>query len=314
MAAEATKALILPRVLRTYQHHHLDSTVWQRFVPRDDDIVIATSYKSGTTWTQAILAYLILGTQSIPDISAVSPWIDKWRNAAGDVVERLEAQQHRRFIKSHLALDGLPFYPQVKYIVVGRDARDVCMSMWNHYSSHAEAFLVEFNNAPGRIGPPLPPAPPNIHMFWHDWITRGWFDWESEGYPYWGNLHHTKTWWPHRTHDNVLFVHFNDLLADLSGEIRHIARFLDIDCSDQAIAEVTHAVTFSTMKQNADQLLPRAENSWKGGAKTFIFKGANGRWKDVLSPEELELYIEAVARVLTPDCAAWLEQGRSALT
>lgn len=39
----------LPERTRIYQNHHLDSTRWERFAPRDDDIVIATSYKSGTT-------------------------------------------------------------------------------------------------------------------------------------------------------------------------------------------------------------------------------------------------------------------------
>jgi hypothetical protein len=34
-------------------------------------------------------------------------------------------------------------------------------------------------------------------------------------------------------------------------------------------------------------------------AKVFFFKGTNGRWRDVLSAEELDLCEEAVARVLT---------------
>ena len=303
----------LPRVIHTYQNHTIDSTVWQRYVPRSDDIVISTSYKSGTTWVQTILAHLILGSQALPDISDVSPWIDNRGNAAGDVIERLEAQQHRRFIKSHLALDGLPFYPQVRYIVVGRDARDVCMSMWNHHTHYEEAIVAMVNAPEGRVGPPMPWPPPDIHSFWRTWITQGWFPWESEGYPYWGNLHHTKTWWEYRRLDNILFVHFNDLLADLSGEIGRIARFLSIESSEETIAEIARAVTFSAMKQKASQLLPGADKVWKGGSQTFIFKGTNGRWKDVLSPEELGLYREAVARVLTPDCAAWLEHGRAAL-
>jgi len=32
----------LPQVLHTYQNHHLDSTRWEPYVPRDDDIVIST--------------------------------------------------------------------------------------------------------------------------------------------------------------------------------------------------------------------------------------------------------------------------------
>ena len=38
-------------------------------------------------------------------------------------------------------------------------------------------------------------------------------------------------------------------------------------------------------------------------------KGTNGRWKNVLSPEDLSLYEDAVARVLSPDCRQWLENG-----
>ena len=240
-------------------------------------------------------------------------WLEMRADPLDDVITQLEAQTHRRFIKSHLALDGLPFYPQVKYIIVGRDARDVFMSLWNHHTRYEDAFHTALNNIPGRVGPPLPPPQQEIHDFWQNWITRGWFEWESEGYPYWGNLHHTKTWWPYHSLENILFVHFNDLLSDLSGEIRRVANFSSIDCSDEQISAVTHAVTFATMKQNANQLLPSADRLWRGGANTFIFKGTNGRWKDVLTPDELALYAETVAKVLTPDCAAWLEQGRAAL-
>ena len=303
-----------PEVIHTYQNHLLDSTRWRPFVPRDDDIVITTSLKSGTTWTQAIVAHLILGTESIPEINAVSPWLDRRGDNIDEVITRLDAQQHRRFIKSHLPLDGLPFHARVKYIVVGRDARDVFMSLWNHHTNFTDALVAEINAIPERVGPPMPPPQQEIHAFWRNWMTTGWFEWESEGYPYWGNLHHTKTWWPYRNRDNVLLVHFNDLLSDLSGEIGRIARFLELDCSDRTIVEVAQRVTFATMKQHADQLLPGAEHAWKGGATTFVFKGTNGRWQDILSPEELALYTETAAKVLTPECAAWLEHGRAAHT
>jgi len=54
---------------------------------------------------------------------------------------------------------------------------------------------------------------------------------------------------------------------------------------------------------------PLLRAAFKGGSDAFIFKGTNGRWRDVLTSEDLALYEAAKKRVLTPDCARWLEQG-----
>lgn len=52
---------------------------------------------------------------------------------------------------------------------------------------------------------------------------------------------------------------------------------------------------------------------FKGGAKTFLFIETNGRWKGVLSEDEFALHEATKSRVLTPECARWLERGRVAL-
>jgi aryl sulfotransferase len=50
---------------------------------------------------------------------------------------------------------------------------------------------------------------------------------------------------------------------------------------------------------------------FEGGGDAFIYKGTNGRWKDVLDEDDLALYEQAMAKTLPPDCARWLEQGGS---
>ena len=306
-----------PQVIHTYQNWALDSTRWQHYRPRSDDIVITTSYKSGTTWTQEIVRQLIFLGQDTPqrdsvDVGELCPWLDSRWDPIDVVIGKLEAQQHRRFIKSHLALDGLLFFPQVKYIVVGRDARDVAMSLWNHYSGYTDAAITMKSKTPGRVGEPLPPPPQDIHAFWRAWFTRGWFAWESEGYPYWGNLHYVQTWWAFRHLPNILFVHYNDLKDDLAGEIQRIAGFLRIPLPTEALPTILAAVSLDAMRDSAERLNPGLKAELKDGAKTFFFKGANGRWKGLLSAEELHLYDKAAVKVLTPDCRAWLEQGRVA--
>ncbi|MEZ4713745.1 MAG: sulfotransferase domain-containing protein [Caldilineaceae bacterium] len=307
----------LPQVIHTYQNHTLDSTRWQHYQPRPDDIIIATSYKSGTTWMQEIVRQLIFQGQNVPErydmvLGEVSPWLDARWAPIEDLIGKLEAQQHRRFIKSHLALDGLPFYPQVKYIVVGRDVRDVGMSMWNHHSGYSDGGFEWMKNAPGMIGEPLPPAT-NVHDFWRNWISRGCFAWESEGYPYWGNMHHTQSWWAYHHLPNIHFVHYHDLKTNLAGELHLLADFLEIPLPDSALPAILQATSLDSMRSNAERVTPNMKDFWKEGAKTFFFKGTNGRWKDVLSAEDLALYEAKAAQVLTPDCRAWLEQGRVAL-
>ncbi len=298
-----------PAVTHIYQNHHLDSTRWNRFQPRADDIVISTSYKSGTTWTQGILRQLIfLNQETKPTIDDVSPWLDRNRRPLEEVIAEIEAQTHRRFIKTHLPLDGLPFFPQVKYIVVARDARDVAMSLWNHYSNYTDAIYESLNNAPNRVGPPFPRAPEDFHEFFRDWMTRSWFEWESEGYPYWGNLHHTATWWAYRDLENMLFVHFADLLANLPSEIQRIAKFLDLAVSDDDVQRIAQKVTLAEMRAEAKQDDAGWAESFKGGAATFFFQGINGRWQGILSDEELALYKDAMARVLTREAGRWLER------
>jgi aryl sulfotransferase len=169
--------------------------------------------------------------------------------------------------------------------------------------------LERFNNTPGRVGDPVSP-PDDIHAFWRTWITRGRFAWESEGYPVQGNLHHIQTWWNYRHLPNILFVHYSDLKANLAGEIRRIADFLAIPLTDAVLPPIMQSVSLDAMREREDRLDSRMKEIFKEGAKTFFFKGTNDRWKDVLSPEELALYEQKAAQVLTPDCQAWLEQGR----
>ena len=304
-----------PRVARVYQNHHLDSTRWRDYRPRPGDIIVTTSYKAGTTFTQQILLHLLYGEQDpLPDRSELSPWIDArfMPVPLEQIYAGLEQQAGRRFIKSHLPLDGLPYFEEARYLVVARDPRDVFMSLVNHYGNYTELAYAAMNGG-DRVGEPLPPFPEDVHELWRSWISRGWFEWESEGYPFWGNMHHTQTYWDYRHLPNFLFVHYADLLADLEGSARRVAEFIGQEQSEDDVARVVRETTFANVKKQAiaaDQnAAPDEPRIFQGGQSSFIFKGTNGRWKAVLGEQELELYEQAKSRVLEPDCARWLEQG-----
>lgn len=297
----------LPQVRHIYKNRSLNSPAWEHFRPRDDDIVIATPYKSGTTWMQNIVMHLIFQDLEVRRVNDFSPWLDSNWSTPEEIIAQLESQEHRRFIKTHLPLDGLKFFPQVKYIVVNRDARDVFMSLWNHYSHLTPEAIARLDNATDEH---FPPPPDDIREFWQTWITRGTFAWETEGYPWWSCMRHVQTWWDFRHLDNILHVHFNDLLRDLEGEIRRIAHFLEITIAEELLLKIVDAVTFKNMKQQANTIMEGIEGAIQGGGQTFFNKGTNGRWRDVLTADDLKLYEATKERELTPDCARWLENGR----
>jgi aryl sulfotransferase len=299
----------LPEIKHPYQNHSMDSLRWNFFTPRADDIVVATSYKAGTTWVQVIVANLIFAGKLPGSIHELAPWLDNRMFPLELMLTALERQTHRRSIKTHLPLDSLPFHPKVKYLYVARDPRDVFMSWWNFYRSFTPQAIAMFNSVPGRVGPEMTPCPEDIHELWRGWMTRGHFAWETEGYPFWSVLRHAQSWWDYRRLPNILMVHYVDLLADLEGGIRRIAHFLEIEPSAEVWPTIVRNCTFEEMKARGGELMPHTKMILKGGSDSFFHKGTNGRWREVLSADELKLYDAAAERELTPDCRRWLEQG-----
>ena len=111
----------VPGSPRRYRSHDEDSARWIGFPYRDDDIVIGTRSKTGTTWVQMICALLIFQQPRLPaPIAQLSPWLDHLIAPREQVLAQLAAQQHRRFIKTHTPLDGIPLDPRVTYLVTAR--------------------------------------------------------------------------------------------------------------------------------------------------------------------------------------------------
>jgi aryl sulfotransferase len=109
-------------------------------------------------------------------------------------------------------------------------------------------------------------------------------------------------------------VHFNDLLSDLEGQIRTIAQYLDIEVNEAILPTLVDNCAFKSMKRNAENTAPSGGNTFMGGPEDFFHKGTNGRWKGVLSAGEIALYEKAVSKILSAECARWLEQGQTALS
>ncbi len=117
---------------RRYRSGEEDSARWSDFRFRDGDIVVSTRSKSGTTWLQMVCALLVLRTADFPQpLHEISPWLDWLVRPLEEVIEGLESQSHRRIIKTHTPLDGLPLDDRATFIVAGRHPLDMAVSLYH---------------------------------------------------------------------------------------------------------------------------------------------------------------------------------------
>lgn len=292
-----------PQKTHDLHNHHFDSTVWDDFKFRDDDVVVATYGKAGTTWTQQIVTQLMFSGAEGIDLSTLCPWIDLRVPPKDEKLAMIEAQTHRRCLKTHLPVDALVYSPKAKYIYVARDGRDVLWSLYNHHASGNDAFYQMINDSPGRVGPPLERPRESIRDYFLEWVDR-------DGHPFWRWWSHVRSWWQIRNLPNLLLVHYANLKADMPGEIRRIAAFLDTPIDEKRWPDILEHCSFEYMKAHGAKDFSLVEGVFNGGAKSFFNKGTNGRWRDVLTAEDIARYEETARRELGEECAKWLATGK----
>jgi aryl sulfotransferase len=295
-----------------------DSSRWDGFEFRPGDIVINSPAKCGTTWTQMICALLIFQTPRLPaPLSSLSPWIDMLVRPKQEVWDHLAAQQHRRFIKTHIPLDGIPADPQVTYITVGRDPRDVAISLRNHGRNLKRDVIRRLIHVAVHPGDEAAEAPADGHderdlLDERTYLLR----WVDNDDPPYVNLDSLRAlvWtqsraWIRRTEPNVMLLHYADLSADLAGQMRRIAERLGIEIDENAWPELVEAATFQQMRNRADELAPDEQLGYIRDSKRFFRSGKSGQWEQFLTAEDRAHYDRRMAELAEPDLLEWLHHG-----
>jgi hypothetical protein len=292
-----------------YQSPEEDSGRWRDFPFRDGDIVISTRSKTGTTWVQTICALLIFQTPEFPaPIAQLSPWLDHLVAPRDEVFARLAAQQHRRFIKTHTPLDGIPLDPRATYIVTGRHPLDTAVSLY-HQGDNIDRAKVRALTGAAEPAKPRPPRKP-LHDWLLAYITGDAAPWIVRTHPREdldslpGLMWHLSDAWARRHEPNVMLVHYDYLSADLAGQMRRIAGRLGIGVPGPAWPALVQAATFEAMRSSADRLIPSAGVLKSNAA--FFRRGTSGAGREVLSDEEIAAYHARTAQLAPPGMLGWL--------
>lgn len=245
------------------------------FETRDDDVFVCTYVKSGTTWTQQIISLLLnKGDQSTKNYTEVVPWLEsltfsgaKDKPAASQheaqnwTLDLLRSTPQRRFMKSHANLKGLPVGAAkgLKVIYVARNPKDVCVSLLHHVlNKQGNAFGGDFSDM--------------LACFVKGKCENGsWFN-------------HVLEWWEAAQADpeHVMFLCYEDMLADPQAHIQKIADFTGIDCTPEILAKTLAGSTISAMRTNPKANIRPFEN--------HLRKGGSGGWRDVFTVRESEAF------------------------
>src|SRR5262245_23954231 len=240
-----------------------------------------------------LCALLIFDGDRFPEpLEQLSPWVDMCNRPIAEVRAALARQTHRRFIKTHTPLDGLPLRSDVTYVVTGRDPRDAAVSFEHHARNmDYDHFLVlraaavglddlgEF--APARS--PLADPVEQFRRFVRDGALAG-------PATLAGILHHLDTAWCRRREDNVVLCHYADFTRDLVGELQRLAAGLRIDLTAERAAELAPKASLGRMRERADEIAPAASlGNWKD-PRAFFRSGGSGEWRDRITPGDAEEY------------------------
>lgn len=236
--------------------------------PRPDDIFLVTYPKSGTTLLQMMLYQMTTrGEMDFPHINSVVPWIESLLNFPR--WQELDSASSPRVFKSHLFYERLP--SGAKLIYMARDPRDVAVSAYHHQrtvlrrSGEMEAFVDSFLADRTSFG--------------------SWF-------------RHIESWWPHRNDPGVLFLHYEDVIADLEGTVRRVSRFCGIPLDEADLPRIVERCGFEFMKRYNAKFDPRMLMAELG---QFIRRGGAGEGGSVFTPEQsrrLALRMQALAEKL----------------
>jgi hypothetical protein len=123
-----------------------------------------------------------------------------------------------------------------------------------------------------------------------------------------GTMRHVSEAWARRGEPNVVLVHYDDLQADLEGQMRSLADRLGIAVPEQSWPVLAGAATFEQMRNRTDVHPPPPSGIDSDSAFFFFRRGSSGAGREILSDGELAAYDARVARLLPPDLLEWLHR------
>ncbi|MEM9846188.1 MAG: sulfotransferase domain-containing protein [Pseudomonadota bacterium] len=258
---------------------------------------MSTPPKSGTTWTQGILALLLSGDPNVDAaITRKAPWIDITDEEQDARIAALNAQAGRRQVKTHTPLDGIPLWPELRYMSIFRHPIDVHLSFRRHVENMAQDVL-------GDI------YPPDIQEGFRIFLDGD----HRDGASLASIVGHFQSALEIAKLENVLCLHYADMTSDLEQAVHQIARHLSIQHPPVLMDKLVDAARLANMKKNADRFAVSAKEGFWRKDSDFFDSGTSEKWVGVLNDSDLAAYDAQLSKLLNQSERNWLENGGGSL-
>ncbi|WP_298937013.1 sulfotransferase domain-containing protein [uncultured Ruegeria sp.] len=276
-----------------------DNRRWDMVNIRPDDVLVVTPPKCGTTWMQTIVSLLFSGDPEVEtELSVKMPWVDIRIREMPEVADRLEAMQHRRSMKSHTPMDGLPLDNRAQYICVFRHPLDA------HFS-----FRKHVRNIPLPWFDTWYPEDDTDGITFRRFLDGGAEGFDGDAMPLAHILQHYKAALAVADRPNVSLFHYADMTRDLASTFARLADILDVSHSTAVMDQLVQAATFDNMKANAVRFAPSGGKGFMKSDSEFFHSGTSGKWRGRLTDKDLAAYDAIMEAHLTREDRAWLEYG-----
>ncbi|SLN75354.1 sulfotransferase domain-containing protein [Roseisalinus antarcticus] len=281
-----------------------DSRRWDMVNIRPDDVFVVTPPKCGTTWMQTIVALLLSGDPEVDtELSVKMPWVDIRIREMPEVAKRLDAMTHRRSMKSHTPMDGLPLDDQAQYLCVFRHPLDAHFS----YRKHVR-------NIPMSLFDSFYPEDDIDGITFRRFLDGGAEGFDGDAMPLAHIIQHYRAAVALADRPNVSLFHYADMTRDLPGTFTKLSDLLNISHPSHVLDQLVQAATFNNMKANAERYAPSGGKGFMKSDTEFFHSGTSGKWDGKLTDKEVEAYSVMMDAHLTSEERAWLEYGVKGLS
>ena len=276
---------ILPKAYEKFKDRYKNWEV------RLEDVYVFGFLKTGTTWVQELVwclqnncdidkAKTISGQERVPflETPVISDFLDEVRPHLDGYFEKLATMDSPRVFKSHLPFGHFPghFIDKSRVVICLRNPKDTVVSYYHHEKL--------------------------IGVFDYSGDFETYFDLFMDGLLlYTSYFEHIPQLWEQRNHPNVCLLFYEELKADLAGNIRKVAKFLGKEITEEQVGILVDHLSFKKMKQNKSVNLEPFQNGKimkKEGS--FIRRGEVGDWKNYFTDEMSKRMDEAIEKYLKP--------------